>query len=62
MKQKLNYKSYFFTFTEIVPNACERTIPPCGNGSCINAGTDFICLCEPGYTGVNCEIGLFVFL
>ena len=30
---------------------------PCMHGECENKVNKYICICHPGYTGVNCEIG-----
>lgn len=45
-------------------NRCEIDLDLCENSPCQNGGTcedhgrNFICLCPPGYTGVNCSIVL----
>ena len=48
--------------SEIVPNACNRTISPCKHGDCIWTGVNYTCLCDDGYTGKNCEIGLSILI
>lgn len=32
---------------------------PCLHGNCSNGYLQYMCICEPGYKGVNCEKGKY---
>lgn len=36
-------------------NECESS--PCINGTCLDAINNFVCLCDSGYTGIQCDQG-----
>ena len=36
---------------------CESN--PCIHGKCINGDNHYKCECNPGYTGVHCEVGTY---
>ena len=45
-------------FTDI--NECASD--PCQNdGTCTDQVNAYICTCDLGYTGVHCEIGIFIY-
>lgn len=39
-------------------NECQSS--PCVNGNCTNHVNNYTCECQPGFTGVNCDKGLFI--
>ena len=42
---------------------CEHNPGVCNNGVCTTTGIDqYLCTCTDGYTGTNCDTGLFVCL
>lgn len=48
---------YFALFTWSIDIIDECASSPCIHGNCSNEYLHYMCTCEPGYTGVNCEIG-----
>ena len=32
---------------------------PCIHGSCVNAITGHVCTCDSGYTGTDCDKGMY---
>ena len=55
-----NFIKYFtrisFLFTAI--DLCEIMPNPCnGNGRCYDRQGDYKCVCDPGFTGRDCETG-----
>ncbi len=47
------YESFVLT----VIDDCDTS--PCQHGSCLDLVNDYACLCDPDYTGFNCETGKF---
>ena len=37
-----------------IPNPCLSS--PCQNGNCKPLVEDYLCICNEGYTGTNCDI------
>ena len=33
---------------------------PCEHGTCIPMSNDYICMCEPGFEGKDCQIGKLI--
>ncbi len=33
---------------------------PCINGQCVNGENRYTCVCDPGWTGINCDVGKYV--
>ena len=50
----------FFKFIFITAvNNCEPTNPCQNNGQCFPQGTNYVCICVPGFTGTHCETSKF---
>ena len=41
----------------LLPDIDECESNPCVHGKCQNGDNNYKCICEPGYTGIHCEIG-----
>ena len=56
------YKYNYNIFTLLKEyNICESN--PCQNqATCSHSYGKYTCLCIPGYSGVNCEIGYYLYL
>ena len=39
------------------PDEDECSSAPCVNGQCQDGINQYSCICDPGWTGVNCDIG-----
>ena len=44
-------KFYLLDITSCNPNPCQN------QGQCVNGDNDYICACQAGWTGFNCELG-----
>ena len=47
----------FSNFIELPPSPCRPN--PCVRGTCTENGLDFLCQCEPGFTGLTCDTGKY---
>ena len=58
--------NFSFTFTalvsdEIVAHQCDQPTSPCKhNGECLRTGDEYLCQCQDGFTGKDCENRLIV--
>ncbi len=51
--------NYFFLITFFSTDIDECASAPCVNGRCVDGLASFQCICEPGWTGLLCDIGKF---
>lgn len=58
-KIKTNIFPSFFLFLDL--DECQSS--PCLNrGHCINLVNEYNCVCQPGYSGASCELGMFTYI
>ena len=43
--------------SEITSELNECKSRPCVNGRCLDGNNDYVCVCEAGFTGKDCELG-----
>ena len=53
------YKKTLVTSIVILADIDECASNPCVNGACTDGENRWECTCQPGWTGENCEIGVF---
>ena len=49
-----SYARHFYPKTDVIDECASS---PCVHGNCSNEYLHYVCICQPGYTGVNCETG-----
>ncbi|XP_075425526.1 delta and Notch-like epidermal growth factor-related receptor [Ascaphus truei] len=47
-------KNYFIRENSVNPTPCENN--PCNHGNCSTSGDGYLCICNDGYTGANCDL------
>lgn len=65
MLMSLFYRKYYVyrRFSPAIIEISECKSSPCINGgTCedLHHGTQYRCICKPGFTGKNCQIGAFI--
>ncbi|CAF4820593.1 unnamed protein product [Rotaria sp. Silwood2] len=53
-------KTIIFIFFVLAGNRCETVLNPCDSrpcsfGTCVASSSTWLCVCEPGWTGIQCK-------